>query len=421
MKRYGFLMLFILPLSFLFGQDEFLTNKIKNIKLQQIVNDGLTDYDMLKQTKGKITIVNFWETWSSDCVLAMQHLKDLKKEFSSDLQVVCVSSDDLDRTINFIGKGSFPFDFVYDSEKLLSDVFPHLGIPHSILVDKYGKILAWMHPGYVTEEVINNMIKNKAVELPDRKFFDSNTNAGKHLDNSLEFFDLKPCNPGGKSYVKRERKEQVRKKKKENEEGYIDRPELISKTEAAGLNILELYQYAYHNMPTTRFIYDKELKYINSNLDKNRYDMIFTSSDWLGDHNLLLINKLNNKLGLQSTIVEKRTEVLVLDSLGFERSQDKFNSGISTNQSELRYKIDATYVNSEVIVETLESFLETPIETNIPATNFYDIKIDIRKGSVNMKKTQDIDSWIEAFNQNGIYLRKDTKTMKFVKIEKVEK
>jgi thiol-disulfide isomerase/thioredoxin len=157
MKQYLISIFFIFFALSLFGQDEYLNNKIENANLKQIKNKILVDYNLLEQTKGKVTIIEFWETWCGPCIEAMHHLKKLKEKFPDKLEIVCVSCDDLEKTISFIEKNKFPFNFVYDKEKYLKgQVFPHSGIPHSILVDKTGKIQAGTLPGFMTEEVINN-------------------------------------------------------------------------------------------------------------------------------------------------------------------------------------------------------------------------------------------------------------------------
>ena len=91
MKRYLFLVLLISSVLSLFGQDKYLKNKISNTKLKQIKNKSLVDCNLLEQTKGKITIIEFWETWCGPCIEGMHHLKKLKDKFAEELEIVCVS------------------------------------------------------------------------------------------------------------------------------------------------------------------------------------------------------------------------------------------------------------------------------------------------------------------------------------------
>ena len=51
MKRYLISAFFIFFVLSLFGQDEYLNNKIENTNLKQINNKNLVDYNLLKQTK----------------------------------------------------------------------------------------------------------------------------------------------------------------------------------------------------------------------------------------------------------------------------------------------------------------------------------------------------------------------------------
>ena len=43
----------------IFGQDEYLNNKVGNANLKQINNKTLTNYNLLEQTEGRVTIINF--------------------------------------------------------------------------------------------------------------------------------------------------------------------------------------------------------------------------------------------------------------------------------------------------------------------------------------------------------------------------
>ena len=428
MKRYVISTFFILFALCLFGQDEYLNNKIENTNLKQIKNETLIDYNLLEQTKGKVTIIEFWETWCAPCIQAMHHLKKLKDKFPNELEIVCVSCDDLKKTISFVEKNKFPFTFIYDKEKYLKEqVFPHSGIPHSILVDKTGKIQAGTMPGFMTEEVINNLVNDRQIDIPQKTLFNPKSLSDEKSENTLINFELKSYQLGDRGYLQTENKSRPTRILTDYEGGYKDTIENITKYTAASKNILELYQIAYEDIPLTRFIYKEDLGYINSHLPNKRYTMIFSSSDLLGNHNSILINQLNSTFELKTSMQEQEVEVLIIDSIDTntghcKRSYDRSKSGMSSNFNILLFKLDASYINSMVIAKTLEDFFRTlnetredfpkiPIETKIPAANFYDIKISIEND-----KEESFDTWLELFKEHGFILRKEKKILKFIEI-----
>lgn len=406
----------------IFGQDEYLNNKVGNANLKQINNKTLTNYNLLEQTEGRVTIIEFWETWCGPCIQAMHHLKKVKEKFPDKFEVVCVSCDDLEKTISFIEKNDFPFTFIFDKEKYLKEqVFPHSGIPHSILVDKTGKIQAGTLPGFITEEVINNLVNDRQIDIPQKSLFNPESLSDEKSENSLINFELRSYQLGDRGYIQTANKSRSKRILTDYEGGYKDTIENITEYTVAGRNILELYQIAYENTPLTRFLYDEKLNYINSYLPDKRYTMIFSSSDLLGNHHSILINQLNSIFGLKTNIREKEVEVLILDSINtdtgyIKESHDNTNAGISSTISHLlTYTVNASYINPNVIIKQLENFFKIPVETEIPSTNFYDVEIDIKRDYVE-GVSERVDILIELFKEHGFVLRQEKKVLKFIEI-----
>jgi len=424
MKKYIFTVLIslvTLNVGSLFAQDEYLKNKVNKPELKQIKNKTLVDYNLLKQTKGKVTIIEFWETWCSPCIKGMHHLKTLKEKYSKELEIVCVSCDDLEKTKSFIKKNKFPFTFIYDKEKYLkAEIFPHSGIPHSILIDKTGKIQTSTLPGFITEDVIKDLMENEQIDIPNKELFNSENLSEKKSENTFINFELRSYQLGDRGFFRTEFKTRSKRILTDFTDGYKDTIENITETTSASKNILELYQYAYENIPLTHFLYDEELNYINSHLPNHLYTMIFSSSDLIGNHYSILINQLNSIFGLKTRIQEKETEVLILDAINtntgnITKSYDYTKSGTSLNDDYFRYTLSASYINSMLVIKALEDFFKIPVETEIPATDFYNIEISIEK---DRGDREEVDVWLELFKRNGLILRKDKKILKFIEIEK---
>ncbi len=123
------------------------------------------------------------------------------------MKVVCVSSDDFDKTTSFIAKNDFPFDFIYDPEEQLSKIFPHQGIPHTILIDKEGHINAETYPGYIDQEVLTKLDNNNQVHLPTKRNFTPSELRDKENSNSLLKFDLQRYELGDRKYIETNKQE----------------------------------------------------------------------------------------------------------------------------------------------------------------------------------------------------------------------
>jgi|25_taG_2_1085351.scaffolds.fasta_scaffold03527_1 thiol-disulfide isomerase/thioredoxin len=426
------LLLFFLSISFSFGQKTEIETKIKNTDLKQIKNNVLVDYDFIKQTRDKITIIEFWETWCAPCIKGMGHLKALQAKFQNSLKVVCVSSDDFDKTTSFIAKNDFPFDFIYDPEEQLSKIFPHQGIPHTILIDKEGHINAETYPGYIDQEVLTKLDNNNQVHLPTKRNFTPSELRDKENSNSLLKFDLQRYELGDRKYIETNKQEiPIQIVKGYSGKTYKDTLETIEECIIAGKNALEIYQYAYDDIPISRFIYNENLKYLNSDLPHFLYRMKFSSSNLIGKFKEKLIHQLNSAWGLKTEIIEKECDYYELVSIDLKEGKimDKPNSEIKiTGQTIQSYKELTT--NNILTLENISKLIENqivhlqsnkyydqedkriyfPVTTSL--TGVYIINLSIKNESSN------VDSWIEILSDNGLNLVKKRGKIKFVRIEK---
>ncbi|WP_321285369.1 TlpA disulfide reductase family protein [uncultured Sunxiuqinia sp.] len=416
-----------------FGQKTEIGNKVGSTEFKQIKNGVCVNYDFIDQTKGKITIIEFWETWCGPCIEGMGHLKALQSKFPNSLKVVCVSSDRFDKTVEFITRNDFPFDFIYDGEKLLSEIFPHSGIPHTILIDKKGQINAQTYPGYVTEQILTELNNDHQVNLPTKKNFVPSQLRKDNNKNSLITFELQRHELGERNYIEETCNKDIPLQIITGYTGkaYFDTIETINGCVIAGKNALQIYQYAFDNIPTSRFIYDRNLNYLNSSLPNYRYKMNFSCSNLVGDFKEILINQLNSVWGLKTEIIEK--EITYYELIDIDLKENKIvtvpNSTIkitgSTSQSFKELTTSNIYTAESIaaLIEKQIVFLQDnkywnqqdkkiyfPVTTNIKGEFALNISINDESSSV--------DKWIELLNENGLSLVKRKGEIKYIKIEK---
>jgi len=434
MKTITTITFIFLSTLFAFGQVTEIEKKIGNTGLKQIKRNACVDYNFVKETEGKIVIIEFWETWCGPCIEGMVHLKALQNKFPNSLRIVCVSSDGFDKTVEFISKNDFPFDFIYDSEKSLSKLFPHSGIPHTILIDNKGQIKAETYPGFVTEEVLNKLDGSNQINVPTKKNFVPAELEKVQNKNSLIKFELQRHELGERNCVEETCKTNIPVKIVTGYTGkaYYDTLETIKECVIAGKNALQIYQYAYDYMPMSRFVYDKNLNYLNSTLPNHLYKMSYACSNLAGDFKSTLINQLNSFWGLNTKIVEK--EMTYYELVRIDEKADTIvtatNSTTNTtgrilqSYKELKASRICTAESIAALIEQQIAYIQSskypgqqykeinfPVTTSI--TGKYALNISINDES------SSVDIWVELLAKNGLHLVKKKGKIKHVKIERI--
>ncbi|WP_317235655.1 TlpA family protein disulfide reductase [Belliella filtrata] len=403
------------------------------MNLKQISNGVLTDYDFVKRSEGKITIIEFWETWCAPCIEGMGHLKALKSKFPDSLEIICISSDGIDKTIDFITKNDFPFTFIHDDEKSLKKIFPHQGIPHTILIDKKGQIKSQTYVGFVTEQVLTELDNGNQVNLPMKKNFDPSELINVNKSNSLIKFELLRHELGEPNSISEainvDRPVQIITGY--SGKAYYDTLETITQCTITGRNALEIYQYAYDDIPLSRFIYDNNLGYLNSSLPNFLYKMNFSASNLLGDAKEILINQLNSIWGLKTKIIEKECTYYELVSINLKEDtiMTESNPTIEIKRSTSRSALELTtsdIFTAESIAKLIEDqfvFLQDykywnqqenkiyfPVTTNLSGKYALNISINDESSS--------LDNWIELLAKNGLSLERKHGKVKYIQIER---
>jgi thiol-disulfide isomerase/thioredoxin len=407
--------------QFAFSQTKQIEAKLKGIQAKLIQREKLVDYDLIKQIKNKVVILEFWETWCGPCIQGMPHLKELKDKFPNDLQIICISSDDLKKTLTYISEHSYPFDYVFDAKKQLSAIFPHSSIPHTIVIDKKGNIKTETLPGYLTEEIIKNLISSDSIDVPFKNNFDPDKLGNNKTVQSLLIFDLKNTELGDRnfdSFSTRVNKKRIVTSYFEAN-AFKDTVENIQQSTLAAKNILQLYSNAYNHISEFKFIFPKDLDYINSYSPNNRYNLNYSVSSLFGDYHAVMIRQLNAAFGLETEKVEMDTTVLVLKkiepngrSITIENNTNIFKSDESrmTIQS---FKVKCARISLHDIAILIETKTHLPVE--LAETDTKEYKLDILIES----KGKTLEEWLPLFEKEGIFLVKEKRKAEFIRIKKV--
>jgi len=417
-KQVSTIVLCLLFSQIIFGQKSEIEAKVEGLNANLIQGDKLVDYNLINQSKNKIVIIEFWETWCGPCLEAMHHLKNLKDKYPNDLKIICISSDDYSKTVNFIKENPYSFDFVFDGQKKFSAIFPHSGIPHTIVIDKNGKIQVETLPAYLTDNHIHQLIMGESIDVPIKNNFNAD-NLGKGINKgSLVSFELLNSELGDRGF--QQLTEQSVKKRivtgySANE--FIDTAETIKEFVCANKNILQLYSFAYDHMPESRFLFPENLNYIQSSKPNDLYKLNYSVSSLFGEFNATLIRQLNASLGLASEIIEKDTTVLVLKKVKINGNTIK-SANIPKGKTMNTYitldscNLNGTQVNLQEIAAFLETESKLPVILGITEDTSYEINIAIKR------QTHTIDELLALCEKEGLYLSKEKRGTKYIYIKK---
>jgi thiol-disulfide isomerase/thioredoxin len=405
----------LLVCSNVFCQTSEFEKKIGNTRLVSVQGNKLQEYDLNGQSKGKIVVLEFWETWCMPCIEAMVHLNKLKRAYPNDLLVVCVASESLPKVINFIPKNQYPFDFVFDGTRQLASIFPHQGIPHTIIIDKSGKIQSETLPNFFTEKEIDQLLGGSPIDIPQKKIASrgqNNEDASKLLR-----FELSNSELGDRPEVKTTSFQEVKKILKDYfGTTFVDTVETIKEYDCRVQNILQFYQLAYGNISKYHFLFPPALSHIDSSSLANLYNLIFSSSNLFGNFDDLFINQLNAVFDLQTEKKEIDTNVFVLKDIKINGKISMRKDDGKPEQFEINLRDSLSikgYISAKAMTCEIESILKQRVELNPSlADNYYDANI------VMERKGNDVNEWIIMLNKKGIYIEKERKKVAYISIGK---
>jgi len=123
--------------------------RLNKVKIPQQAPDfKLLDMDeeshQLQQYRGKVILLNFWDTWCPPCRREMPSMERLHQSMGeSDFKVIAINQmEDMDHVFAYTGQLEVDptFTILFDSDSSVSRRYAAKGLPTTYLIDKRGVI-----------------------------------------------------------------------------------------------------------------------------------------------------------------------------------------------------------------------------------------------------------------------------------------
>lgn len=152
------IILFILSLLISCGAKnetrDFERNKPSDFVEQASFTDLTGDSVNIADYKGKVVMIDFWETWCRPCIASFPTLDKLQKEYPEDFVVLAVTpgfTDTKKDAESFAGSHDYTFEYLMDSRGLHKKLGVQ-SIPYKVFVDAEGNFIKSSMGSYGPDE-----------------------------------------------------------------------------------------------------------------------------------------------------------------------------------------------------------------------------------------------------------------------------
>lgn len=139
--------------------------------------------------RGKLVILDFWSIWCKACIELFPHLDSMQKKFGDSIVILTVGFESFAEggIENFLKKSKvandpmrLPVILQKLNDNTFKNLFPFMGVPHEIWIDKKGVFFAQTDQYPLSENVIAGILHGKVQYLPS-KIYDTTLDLYKPL------------------------------------------------------------------------------------------------------------------------------------------------------------------------------------------------------------------------------------------------
>lgn len=338
---------------------------VPDIPLAKVLNTKVKPVG-LASLKGKVIWLEFWATWCSPCVDAMQKIQVLQKQFAGRLQVITVSGESEKRIGQFLANKPSNLWFDIDTANQFDVYFPYHTIPHAVLIDKNGRVVAITEPENITTKIIADVIAGRQINLPLKEDnmvtnpFETYFHASDTVTSRLLIEpEIKGLGSMSKVYP-------------------FDTVFKNRRITMINLSLEGIYRIAYHGLPYGRIL-DLTPK-IGLKKDETMYCLdIIVPKGQEGNLFVILIKGLQARFDLKAAIEKQERDVYILSVADTARvNQLKISTAAQEDLSANHGSFNGQDIKLSKIADYLESFgvVKKPVVDETGIDKKYDIAFD---------------------------------------------
>jgi uncharacterized protein (TIGR03435 family) len=302
--------------------------------------------------KGKVVVLEFWATWCGPCIAAIPHLNEMADQFKDQpIQFIAITDEKEAIVAPFLKKKPMHAWVGLDTDRSMLKDYGISGIPHTVVVNQEGRIVAITHPSSLTAQHLKDVLAGKKLAL-------AQPGSGKGL-----------------------RADQVPAGARHEPEPLFQ--VLIRPTEASAMSSasnpggLRISGSTVLNILATCYEVRAGRIFANCTLPEGRFEfMIKTPSKQTGVVHDWLRRAVENTFGLTARRETREMDVFVLTS-GTQPAEhlSPTRSTGSSSSSSGGGSLNGVNLGIESIAASLEGFLGKPVVDETRLTNHYDFQL----------------------------------------------
>ncbi len=146
--------------------DQFIGKTAPNFTFTKLLQTPPSKPDSLSALKGNVVILEFWATWCAPCRIALKHLNIQAEKFTDKpIRFLAISREKQQVIEKFLKSHPNKLWIGIDGNSEAYTKYKVAAIPHIVVIDKSGKVLAITTGDEITEERLQALIEDKPVHF----------------------------------------------------------------------------------------------------------------------------------------------------------------------------------------------------------------------------------------------------------------
>ncbi len=110
--------------------------------------------------KNSVYLIDFWATWCAPCIESIPHLNELVEKYKNkNIRFISITYEPVKLASQFLKEHPMKSDVGLDEDFKIFRSYNAWAIPNVVMINSKGKIAGRIHPTYLTDEVINVLLR----------------------------------------------------------------------------------------------------------------------------------------------------------------------------------------------------------------------------------------------------------------------